>query len=107
MNKTLGVKDIITEPLIRMVVESLGIENDPPEAQAELVSRIGSNIVSRITLEIAKQLPESDRGAFRMYLEKGDMHMIRQLLQSRIPDLDDFMRRAAQKEIEKLTIAQQ
>ncbi len=94
------VDEILGDEFTKQIITELGLENDTPEAQAELITMIGENLMSRLVLEIVKVLPESEHDAFEKFIGSGKLVELRDFLLPHIPDLDRFIQREITKEYE-------
>ena len=90
----------MSNDFVKQIVEDLGLGGGTPERQAELISRLGENILNRVMLEILKVLPKGEREKLGLLFDTGSLEQLREFLAARIPDLDAFIRREGQKEIE-------
>lgn len=94
------VASILGDGYSKQIISELGIESDTPDAQAELISAIGENIMMRLTLEILKILPESEHPKFDSFMGSGDIIGLREFLRPFIPDFDRFVQHEAMAEFE-------
>jgi hypothetical protein len=84
-------------PQLQEIITDLGLQDDSPEVQAEIVEMIGKLIFKEMTLEILEALPESERAALDEHMGSGDMRSLRAFLEQHIPDVDAFLGNAAQR----------
>ena len=94
------IEEIMGDDFTRQIIAELEIQNLPPEIQAEIISMLGQNVMSRVVLEIVKVLPKSQYDTFESFMDSGDLDGLRAFLMPHIPDLSDFVRREASKEYE-------
>ena len=94
------IREILGADFTKNILVELGIQNSTLEEQATLMQAVGGNIERRIMLEILTILPESDRDEFEGYIGSKDIAGFREFLTSRIPDLEEFVRRHAVNEYE-------
>lgn len=91
------LKELI-EDAAQATLKELGIQDDTPEAQAEVLRLVGKNIFDRVMLEMLKVLPPHTYEMFEKFIRSGDIDGLRAFLEPYIPDLDAFIRREAEKE---------
>ena len=82
---------------VQEIIADLGLQDDSPEVQAEIIGMIGKLIFKEMTLEILEALPESERAALDEHMGSGDMQALRAFLEKHIPDTDAFLASAAQR----------
>lgn len=96
------IRDILRDDMARKIISELGLENDTPETQANIIEMIGENIQNRLLVEVLKALPEKDHSHFAAYIGSGDLEGLRSFLAPYIPDLDRFIQNLAITEYESI-----
>ena len=94
------IKEILSDDLTKQIIAELGLEAETPESQADIIAMIGENVLQRVVIEIAKELPEEARQGFEPFIGGGDIPGMREYLLPYIPDLDRFIQRHAAAEFE-------
>ena len=92
-----GQGDLMGAPQVQEIITDLGLQDDSPEVQAEIIDMIGKLIFKEMTLEILEALPESERASLDEHMGSGDMQALRAFLEKHIPDVDAFLGNAAQR----------
>jgi hypothetical protein len=90
-----GIAELLGDDSMRALLEKLGIENDTPEAQAQVLDAIGQVVFKHMTLEVLKALPEEARVELDAHMGSGDMMAFRTFLAGHIDDVDGFLQKAA------------
>jgi hypothetical protein len=94
------IQRLLGDEFAQQAIYELGLDGMSPDAQAEFLEVIGTNILLNVTIEIIKLLPHEARPQFESYIESGDVNGLRQFLLPYIPDLDAFIQHEAAKEYE-------
>lgn len=79
------------QELRNTLIKELGLERLPPEAQEEIVFKLGEVILKSITVAIFEKLPEDARKEFEDITKKADQNLIQEFLEKHIPDLSSLM----------------
>ena len=80
----------------------LGIGDDKRDDQVELLARLGTVILQRILLELAKRMSEQELVEYRKLVASEKYEELHSFLAEHIPDLDAFVQGVAQKELETI-----
>jgi hypothetical protein len=89
------VKDLLKDVSARQALKDFDIEDATEEQQVEFITSLGDNIQQSIVIEIARVLPESAMDEYTNFVGSGDLEGLKNFLTKHIPDLDNFMQRAA------------
>jgi hypothetical protein len=79
------------------LIAELGIGDLPPEAQDEIVSKLGEIILKSVTVAIFEKLSEDARKEFEVLTTTGDSGSIREFLARSVPDMETLMEEELQK----------
>ncbi len=93
---------ILRDKLAQEATKKLNIASLSIPVQEEIISRVGQNIIKRVSVEIFKTLPKDKRPEFEEFIGSGDVDGLYAFLKPLVPDLDAFIERETEKEI-KLT----
>jgi len=85
------IDEMLGDEFTKIVLQETGLSESAPEMQARFLAILGSNIMKRLALEILSVLPKNDHVTFEQLVGSGDMKAMREFLEPRIADLDEFM----------------
>ena len=83
------------------LIKDLGLEGFPKDIQDEIISRLGENVLQRVTLAIADKIPSTSQQEFDSISQAGDGERMRVFLNSQIPDFDNFVKGELHKTVEE------
>ncbi len=86
-----------------ILIKELGIDGLPPEAQDEIVSKLGEIILKSLTVSIFEKLPSGAREEFARITKSNDSTRIQGFLEEHIPDLNILMEEEVRKALQKFT----
>ncbi len=78
------------------ILEDLGLNTLPQEAQERLLQKMTESIMKRIVVEVLERLSEEDRQSFDEIREKEDAEEINSFLRSKIDNYDDMLARVVE-----------
>jgi len=84
----------------KMLSQDLGINHLPAEAQEQIITKLGENILKKITLETVTLLSEEARGEFDTLSQAQDNKKMTEFLKQQIPDFDNFVKKIVQQSVE-------
>lgn len=98
---TKDIRAILKDEMTQSLINDLGIQNETPEAQAELLAQLGDNIMSRMMVEILDAVPADKHDTLATALESGDLQTIESTIAPHVPnnDVDAFIRGKVKAEI--------
>lgn len=90
-----------TPPIPQKLIDDLGINGFPQDAQDAIVTRLGETILKRLMVDVLERLIDADREEFAKITddENSDWNTINTFLRERIPDLDVLTLSAAEQEV--------
>ncbi len=92
--------EILNEDLTKQIIAELGLVQESPEAQAEILDMMSENIMQRFVIEVLKILPEEKHAEFSAFIGSGTLIGLRDFLVPYIPDLDQFIQHHSAREFE-------
>jgi hypothetical protein len=95
------IQEILGEDFTKKMLEEMELQHSSPEVQAELLAKLGQNIIERVMLELLSAVPEEVRGEFESHVGSGDVASFRAFLEKYISDLDEFITHHANREFEQ------
>ncbi|MEK7628818.1 MAG: DUF5663 domain-containing protein [Patescibacteria group bacterium] len=95
----MDINTILKEDMVQALLKEFRLENASSDTQAYFLSRMGQNIVNRLTLETLRVLPEDKRPAFDELVGKGDAEAIQKFIYPYIPNFDQFVQEEVRKEV--------
>ncbi len=78
------------------ILEDLGLNTLPEEAQEKLLQKMTESIMKRVTVEVLERLSEENREKFDEIREKENAEEIDSFLRSKIDDYDAMLARIAE-----------
>ena len=66
------INEILGEDFMQQAVAELGLKDVPKDIQGDLLSKIGENILKRVTLELLTAVPEPERDTFVQMIGSGE-----------------------------------
>ena len=87
-----------------VLINELGIESLPEEAQNEVVAKVGDIILKSLTLAILDKLSIEARAEFEHISEKGDEVLIQEFLNDNVPNLSTLMEEEIRKTLRNLAL---
>jgi hypothetical protein len=87
------------ETIRQALIEELGIEGLPPQAQQEAIATAGGPILQSVMLDILEKIPQPNQSTFQAALEAGDQNRIEALINENIPDSDVLIEQSVAKAI--------
>lgn len=94
------IEEILGDEYTKNIVQELGLQNNSPDEQANIIALLGENIFKRVMLEIFTALPKEHHDKLESYLGSQDVLGMRKFLLQHIPDLDKLIRHHAEVEYE-------
>lgn len=79
------------QELRETIIKELGIEILPPEAQDEIVAKLGEVILKSVTVAIFEKLSDDARTEFERITKEGDEELIGRFLGEHVPDMQALM----------------
>lgn len=98
---TFTLQDLVSNEAMQSLIKDLGIENDAPEDQIEIMMMIGSNVTKRLILAFITRLPEDTHTEFESYLGSNNTEGLLIFLEKHIPDLNQLIMDEAKQEFEE------
>ncbi len=89
----------INQQIPSMILEDLGIGDLSKEAQEEIITQLGQNVLQHLTVAILEKVPEGKRQEFESLSATKDEEKIEAFLRTEIPNLDDFVKKEVKKSI--------
>jgi hypothetical protein len=86
---------------LQNVVTELNLDGFTPREQKEIIERLESIIVERVTIAIVEKLDEEHREEFYQLAEKHDSQKLTTFLKKHIPDISKLAKKEA-----KATVAE-
>ena len=80
--------------MISLIVDKLGLRELKTAEQGVIIRRLEANIASRINIAILERLAEADHAELLRLAETSNEGLDK-FLQTKIPDLDDLMKKVA------------
>ena len=77
--------------LREIIIKELGIEILPPQAQDEIVGKLGEIILKSVTVAIFEKLSGDARAEFERVGAEGDPDLIQEFLTEHVPDMQGLM----------------
>lgn len=87
------------QELRTILIKELALETLPEEAQDEVISKLGDNILKSLTRRIFERLSSEDRKKFEMISKTGDDERIQEFLEVAVPDMHNIMEEEIKKTI--------
>lgn len=94
------LQKFLSSTQMQSLITELGIENDTPENQAELLAILGSNATKRVVLALFEALPENLHPDFERFIGGGDMQGLHDFLEEHISDVDELVVKEIRAEFE-------
>lgn len=85
--------ELLNSDFARAMIVDLGISDERPEAQAELISGIGKAIFEGLIHEVHLRLPEDDLPALERLISEGDVARAYEHIRARLPDFDELIQK--------------
>lgn len=95
------ITEILGEDFTKKMLEEMELHHSAPDVQAELLTKLGQNIIERVMLELLTAVPENARDEFQSHVGSGDVAGFRAFLEQHIVDLDDLILHHANREFEQ------
>lgn len=89
----------INQQIPSMILEDLEIGDLSKEAQEEIITQLGQNVLQHLTVAILEKVPEEKRQEFESLSATKDEEKIETFLRTEIPNLDDFVKKEVKKSI--------
>lgn len=77
--------------LREIIVKELGIEILPPQAQDEIIGKLGEIILKSVTVAIYEKLSPEAREEFERIGKENDPELIQRFLDEHVPDMQGLM----------------
>ncbi|MBI5816892.1 MAG: hypothetical protein HZB09_00500 [Candidatus Yonathbacteria bacterium] len=90
---------INTDELNGTLLKDLGLEGFPKDIQDEVITRLGDNVLQRVTLAIVNKISPSARQEFDSIAEAADSNRMKTFLDAQIPDFDNFVKNEVHKSV--------
>lgn len=84
------------------IIEKLGIQNQDPQTQAELLQEVANTVSTRILTKLSEQLEDADLDELSKLIDAGDDDQVEAYIYSKMPDYDEFKSQIEMDTIEQL-----
>lgn len=88
------------QELREIIIKELGIEILPPQAQDEIVGKLGEIILKSVTVAIYEKLSDDARAEFERIGKENDPDLIQRFLEEHVPDMQGLMEEEVKKTLQ-------
>jgi len=92
---------IETKDITNRIVQELELNDLPEEARNQIITKLGENILKRITITVLDKLPEDKRGEFETISKEGDVEKMQEFMRNNIANVDTLIEQEIRKNIEE------
>jgi len=89
------------EDLIKKITDELSIGGMSKEAQENIITKLGENVLKKLTIDVFDEIPKNEHAEFETVLRSGNMDEAHKFLSEKIPNFDDFVNKSAKNTIEE------
>jgi predicted solute-binding protein len=86
--------------LREIIIKELGIEILPPQAQDEIVAKLGEVILKSVTVAIFEKLSDEARAEFERISKEDEPELIQRFIDENIPDMESLMEEEVRKTLQ-------
>lgn len=92
---------IDTKDITNRIGHELELSDLTEEARSQIITKLGENILKRVTITVLDKLPENKRGEFETLSGGGDTQKMQEFMRANIPDVDTLVENEVRKNIEE------
>ncbi|MFA5997197.1 MAG: DUF5663 domain-containing protein [Candidatus Paceibacterota bacterium] len=92
------------QELREVLIKELGLEGLPPEAQDEIVGKLGEIILKSTTIAIYEKLSPGERAEFDRITAENEPELIGRFLEEHVPDMQSLMETEVKRTLQDFNI---
>jgi len=92
---------INTKDIFKKIEQDLELSDFPEETRAQIITKLGENILKRVTIAVLDNLPDGARAEFDSLSADGDTQKMQEFLSSNIPNINELIEDEIRKNIEE------
>jgi len=89
------------DELRKNIAEELGITSMPPEAQEQVIGKLGELALKQVAINALEQLPEEKRAEFDALTKSEDPEKMQTFLAEHIPNFNEMVDQTVKEEVTK------